>query len=592
MLSGLRIFAPPKFPVLSLDVRAQIPVAEVRERSQFHLLVLHCLERFFNNELISAEGDAKARLLQVMYATTLPGMVAALFLSPVYHAPLPRPFWSQVSDHYFYVMYSLIAVGLMSIFAWDLFYPDLADVLVLTPLPLRDGSLFRARIVASGIFIGLFVTGAGALGTVFYPLLTEPPDVARHLFAHLVAILTSGTFAALFFLSLQGTLMAILGQRFFRSIAPFLQCISTMVLLTALMLFPVSSRYLETLLTGSAARFFPPFWFLGVYESILGGSSAKTLFRELANTGYLAVGVATVVAVIAYPLAYRRRMRFLVEGSDRLNTRNPIALSTRRLLHATLLRNPVQRGIYHFISYSLLRTQRHRVYLAMYAGVGLAILTACTVLLHLSHGHIRVVLSPFGLRAAVPIAAFWTIAGLRTAFLSSTQKSAGWIFRVILGRPGLVQLETSSLWILPWVLAFSLAIVVLTTFVGPVELQNPRAVIARVLIASGLCLLLTDVLFLKVTSVPFTGEGRAPGKNLAWILLQYFGLFPPLVVFTISFEPWLAINVWHGVTTVGIIAVAHLGMRKIQRQNAEYNANLIDLDDDEEEFPQRLGLRY
>jgi hypothetical protein len=33
-------------------------------------------------------------------------------------------------------------------------------------------------------------------------------------------------------------------------------------------------------------------------------------------------------------------------------------------------------------------------------------------------------------------------------------------------------------------------------------------------------------------------------------------------------------------------------MRRVHRKNAEYYANLIDLDDDEEEFPQRLGLRY
>jgi hypothetical protein len=33
-------------------------------------------------------------------------------------------------------------------------------------------------------------------------------------------------------------------------------------------------------------------------------------------------------------------------------------------------------------------------------------------------------------------------------------------------------------------------------------------------------------------------------------------------------------------------------MRRIQSKDAEYYVNLIDLDEDEEEFPQRLGLRY
>jgi hypothetical protein len=33
-------------------------------------------------------------------------------------------------------------------------------------------------------------------------------------------------------------------------------------------------------------------------------------------------------------------------------------------------------------------------------------------------------------------------------------------------------------------------------------------------------------------------------------------------------------------------------MLRTHTKDAEYHANLIDLDEDEEEFPQRLGLRY
>ena len=144
------------------------------------------------------------------------------------------------------------------------------------------------------------------------------------------------------------------------------------------------------------------------------------------------------LTIVSYPLAYRRRMRYLVEGSEAYSIRGTSPLvPIRRLLHATLLRNAVQRGIYHFISCSLLRTQRHRVYMAMYGGLGLALLIACTVLLKLAHGHLGFALSPDGLRAAVPIVAFWTIAGLRTAFLSPADKRGSWIFRVILGKPGI-----------------------------------------------------------------------------------------------------------------------------------------------------------
>jgi hypothetical protein len=252
----------------------------------------------------------------------------------------------------------------------------------------------------------------------------------------------------------------------------------------------------------------------------------------------------------------------------------------------------MQRGIYHFISYSLLRTHRHRVYLAMYAGLGLALLTACAVLLKLAHGHISIVLSPDGLLAAIPITAFWTIAGLRTAFLSPMDRRGSWVFRLILGRPGPAQLGATALWILPWAMILTLGMVALIRLVAPAEMRGWDTILSQALVAIGLCLLLTDALLLKVTNLPFTGEARAPATNLAFILLQYFGFFPPLVLLTVDLEPWLQASTWHVASTIGIIAVAHRAMRSVSRKNAEYYAGLIDVDDDEEEFPQRLGLRY
>ena len=446
--------------------------------------------------------------------------------------------------------------------------------------------------MAAGLFLGLFLFGTNALGSIFFPLLSEQPGLARHLIAHLLAVLGSGAFAAAWVLSLQGMMVTVLGERFFRTISPFLQGISVMMLLTILLLFPVTSRFLEVLMNLSAARYFPPFWFLGIYESLLAGSSSLPVFSGLAKTGWLATAITFAVAIVSYPLAYRRRMRYLVEAPGVFDTRNLAIVPIDRLLHPTLLRNPVQRGIYHFISYSLLRTQRHRVYLAMYGGLGLALLTACAVLLKLAHGHLGFALSPDGLRAAVPIAAFWTIAGLRTAFLSPVDKKGGWIFRMILGRPGAAQLATATLWILPCAMVMTLGMVVLIGLVAPPGVLGWTSIISQALVAISLCLLLTDALFLKVTSIPFTGGERAPATNLAIILLQYFGFFPPLVLLTVRLEPWLEASLWHVVGTVGIIVAAHLAMRRFRRKNAEYNANLIDLDDDEEEFPQRLGLRY
>ena len=129
--------------------------------------------------------------------------------------------------------------------------------------------------------------------------------------------------------------------------------------------------------------------------------------------------------------------------------------------------------------------------------------------------------------------------------------------------------------------------------VAPPELRGWKSVLSQALVAIGLCLLLTDALFLKVRSLPFTGEQRAPATNLAFILLQYFGFFPPLVWLSVGLEPWLEASMWHVAGTVVSDSRPRIShMRRVDRKNAEYYADLIDLDDYEEEFPQRLGLRY
>ena len=119
---------PSEDEVLSLDVLAREVSVEVEaEPSQFGVLVRHFLDRFFTNELASADGDAKTRLVQAACAMAIPGLVVALYLYPLYHLPRghvgnywgPRQYWAQAGDHYFYVLYSMVAMGLVTIFEWD-----------------------------------------------------------------------------------------------------------------------------------------------------------------------------------------------------------------------------------------------------------------------------------------------------------------------------------------------------------------------------------------------------------------------------------------------------------------------------------------
>ena len=199
----------PEHAVLSLEVQAAMGPVMQPERSQFELLVRHLLDRFLNNDMVSVEEDTKKRLILAAVVIAVPQLIFALFLYPVYHGvppirPLKPPFWSQVNHHYFYVMYSFMVMGVVTVFEWEQLFPELLDVFVLSTLPIPVRRLFWARIAALVMFLMMFLVVINLLGAVFFPLVVDLPGLVRHVVAHVVTVGIAGVFVAAFFLGLQG----------------------------------------------------------------------------------------------------------------------------------------------------------------------------------------------------------------------------------------------------------------------------------------------------------------------------------------------------------------------------------------------------
>ncbi|MFY9748264.1 MAG: hypothetical protein WAK25_18405, partial [Acidobacteriaceae bacterium] len=411
MRSVARAPKPSQEQVLSLQVLARRSPKVAEQSTQFRVLVRHFLDRYFTNELASAEGDAKTRLVQAACAIGVPGFIVALYLYTPYHMPHQvRPYWAQVGDHYFYVLYSMVAMGVVTIFEWDLLFPDLLDVFVLSPLPMRNGRMLGARVTAIFILVGAALFDSNFLAPIVLPAAVDPPNLLRFWAAHLLAVAASGIFGAAFFLALEGILLGALGDRLFRRIALWLQGFFVLALLTLLFLYPALAGALGSVLQSKSALVFcvPSFWFLGIYERLLVGPAVSPVFVELARIGLVALALAIGLAAASYPLAWWRKTRGLVEGTAKRERRNLMAAPMSRILQATLVRNPACRAIWQFIGQNLLRVPRYRMVLVMYGGMGAALVLATVTRVSLAHGRIAFVFSPQGLRATVPIVAFWT----------------------------------------------------------------------------------------------------------------------------------------------------------------------------------------
>jgi hypothetical protein len=595
MPSVLREPKPSRDKVLSLQVLARSSPKEAEQPTQFRVLVRHFLDRFFTNELASGDGDAKTRLVQAACTIGMPGFVVALYLYTPYHMPHQvRPYWAQVGDHYFYVLYSMVAMGIVTIFEWDLLFPDLLDVFVLSPLPIRNGRMLGARVTAIFILMGAALFDSSFLAPIVLPAAVDPPHLFRFWAAHLLAVAASGIFGAAFFLALEGILLGTLGDRFFRRIALWLQGFFVLALLTLLFLYPVLAGALGRVLQSKSAMAFcvPSFWFLGIYQRILDGPAVSPVFVRLSHIAYAALALAVGLAVASYPLAWWRKTRGLVEGTAKRERRNLMAVPVSRVLHATLARSSACRAIWQFIGQNLLRVPRYRMVLVMYGGMGAALVFATVMRVSLAHGRIAFVFSPEGLRATVPIVAFWTVSGLRSTFLAPADQRGRWIFRVILGKAGLAEVGAAKRWVFLWSALLSLAAAGCVWMFGGPAARGWTFVAGQVVVALGWSLVLTDLFFLNVTTIPFTGARSNSATNFALLLIPYLGFFPAVVMFTIGLEPIIESSTGHVAIAAGVMAGAHLVLRAMHRSRIAEHVQRIEADEDEEEFPLRLGLRY
>lgn len=595
--------------VQSLSTQAALGPVLQPERSQFAHLIRHFFERFFNHETASATGDGKARLVQIACAVGLPPLMVAMYLWPVYHPLLgwsnpramaePPSYWMQANHHFFFVTYSFVVMGLITIFEWDLFFPDLLDVFVLGTLPIPPLRQLSARVTAIALLIVGFLFDANVLAVLVLPMSTDSPQLISEVVSHASAVALAGIFSAGFVLALQGVLLVLLGEKLFRRISLLLQGCTVAIFLVLLLLFPILSGITPGLLqAGSpATHWFPPLWFLAVFQQGLPDAGTLPAWSSLAHTGLLATISVWAVAVLSYPLAHLRRTRALVQGTSSRRRRNWLLVPWHGALHATVLRAPLRRAVFHFISQTILRVPRYRIYLVLYCGVGVALVTASILRLHVEGGGLHTSFSSDGIRVSIGVVAFWVIAGLRSTFVSPGNQQGGWIFRTIHGKPAIYEaalqhFQAATLW--AWLAASAVTSAAIAGFqlIAPDDLCTWPSLIAQLVAGLGLCLLLTDAFFLNVTGIPFTGERPAQERNLAFTVLRYYTAFPIVTTLSVAFEYLLERGGARLGIALAVIVIAHLWLRKRHKDAVRLDCGGLALEEDEDEFLLTLGLRY
>jgi hypothetical protein len=514
------------------------------QRGVTRILIGHFFRRFFDNDTVQAEGDTLTTVVRALSIVAAPGLMVPFFLQTHYrHMPL----WEAIEVRYFFVLLSFAVMGAVSIFEWEMLFPDRLDFLVLSPLSLKQVQMLAAKAAALVGFLTLFLVGCNLFAAVLLPAIGGG-NFLRELYAHAAAVLLAGVFAALFVLALGGVLLCVLDAARFRMASPIVQMLSVMTLVLFLLHFAMYGDMLNALLSEphGMARWMPPFWFLGLYEQLLQGDAAPAFAREMA--GYAFRGTAIVAALVAltYPTAWARMRRMAVEGAT--SKRGQPSQWLAGVVH-WIVRRQGERAIFHFIGQTIARNNRYQVYLAMYCGTGLAIAVACALRFHITSGSVHAALSQEGLHAIMPLLLFWTIAGLRTAFAFPLNLAAGWVFRVT----G-VNLSECAAGARKWVLSCAVGVMCCVLLALRLAGWDPRHLLVQAVCGVCLCVLQTDGLFFSQEGVPFN-QPRLPGRtNFPLMLTLYVGVLPFFVFLMTQMEMHMEKNL-SGLLLVGLVAI-------------------------------------
>jgi hypothetical protein len=402
-------------------------------RNQLDALTRAFLVRFFESEITTGTDDLKRSFFWLLAALAIPGMFIPWIMAFQWQlmafiegAEAVRI--ASRAEKTFYLGYSMIASGVITLIAWSSLLPDRRDTLILGTLPVRARTVVIAKIGALAAYVGLVAAGTHAVGAVFWGLVlgdaVGPIFSLRGIVAHFAASAAATMCVCFVFAAAQGLALTLVGPRLFRRASTFLQMLLVALIVICLAALPtLNTSIVQTLNSGPTAQpwilSMPPVWFLGLYEWVLGTSDP--LLLDLARRATLLIAISIIAVVITYPLAYQRLMVSVVEaGNER---RNPFIAAIHRLLVWSAGRHPAPQAAAEFFTATIARVDRQRFVLAI--TVGLAFAWALPGL------RTTPSLEPSASLLSLPLAMMmFLIVGLRIAAALPSDVRAAWLFEV------------------------------------------------------------------------------------------------------------------------------------------------------------------
>lgn len=351
----------------------------------FPILVRHFFLRLFNNDFIAFEDQMKEKIISFLsLAAILSGHVANSVLMKYMFVPDEGISWVEKC---YFISFVMLFMGFITVFEWDVIFPDARDFANLLTLPVKLKMIFASKFTSLCLFIGLFALGANSISMLafWFHLIKWQANqgVLFSLFficVHLSCLFAACFFVFFFFVFVIGALMVIFPTRLFRAFSLFFRTV-LMIFCVFLMIYIVlcsftSSSYFNSLPAFKANNsllfyLFPPMWFTGMYESLLGNSDPQ--FGTCSSIAWMSLFLVMGGFFVSAALGYKKYCRKMDIKKKRSSLFLGPKIILSRLLHTIFLRNPIQRAVFYFVGKTLRYSKIHKIRLAVFAAVGVSL---------------------------------------------------------------------------------------------------------------------------------------------------------------------------------------------------------------------------
>ena len=550
------------------------------QTKQFLILTRHFFLRLFINDVVFFEESMQQKVIALIaILAVVSGHLSTVLLSKYLWIRDENLSWVEKCH---FLLFGMLIISFISILEWDVIFPDSRDFSNLVPLPLKVRTLFLSKFTSFFLFICLFAFSITSLSTfVFWMHLPQWQSHTivfslRFVLTHIVTSFAAYISISFIFAFLIGILMTVLGHRIFNLVSVYIRSLLMIALVFLMSFFLFRIIEIPRLFPSLAALkqsnslflyLFPPMWFVGLYETLLGNNNP--LFHTLAKWAVPAVTLPLIGFFLISAAGYRKYLRKMREVKRGKTPLNRMKQGLMEIFSSIFLKNPIQRAVFYFFGNTIKKSNLHRMRLASYivvaAGIVLILLATRTTRLGNFDNFDQVILSiPF-------ILSFFLVLGIRATSQIPIAIEANWIFRLS---------ETVDK--KHYLIGFKKGIIFFTILPLFVVLFVFYALLWGWIIALFFCLygfvvsgLLVEVVFIGHRKIPFTCS-YLPGKgkmHIYWIVYLVSLISYAAIMSLLAYK--LLLNTSSFLLFYTIVFILFVMLRFVQNSFFLQRANII-----------------